>query len=222
MISNSSVRATSFAPCFPRIVRIVRMSLFPVLLGLATAAYCGDGSMVDAHWVGSWATSEQLLEPGNALSREDLRDVTLRQIVHLSLGGSEIRLRLSNRFGSAPLHLTAIHVARSLSPDSDKTVPGTGESVTFSGSRDATIPPHSDYISDPVSFAVNKLSDLAITLILMYRQRNKPATPVREPFHTSSVEIWFPHLSFRVLRRLDPGTSSPELMLLLRVRRVLS
>jgi lysophospholipase L1-like esterase len=164
MISHSSVRATSFASCFPRIVRIVRMSLFPVLLGLATAAYCGDGSMVDAHWVGSWATSEQLLEPGNALSREDLRDVTLRQIVHLSLGGSEIRLRLSNRFGSAPLHLTAIHIARSLSPDSDKTVPGTSEPVTFSGSRDVTIPPHGDYISDPVSFAVNKLSDLAITL----------------------------------------------------------
>ena len=84
--------------------------------------------------------------------------------MHLSLGGREIRLRLSNRFGTAPLHLTAVYIARSLSPDSHKTVPGNDKPVTFSGFRDVTIPPHADYISDAVSFPVNALSDVAVTL----------------------------------------------------------
>src|SRR5215813_7622667 len=56
------------------------------------------------HWVGSWATSQQLAEPKNSLSADDLNDITLRQIVHLSIGGSQLRVHLSNRFGTAPLH----------------------------------------------------------------------------------------------------------------------
>jgi lysophospholipase L1-like esterase len=164
MSLNSNVRAAFSTARFLRIFRIGPMLLIPALLCLTTAAYCSDGSAAEAHWVGSWAASQQLVEPSNALGADDLRDATLRQIVHLSLGGSEIRLRLSNRFGTAPLHLTAVHLARSLSPDSDKTVPGTDEPVPFSGLRDVTIPPHADYISDPVSFTVNALSDLAITL----------------------------------------------------------
>lgn len=149
---------------FLRIFRIGLGLSFPALLWLTTAAYCSDGSVAEAHWVGSWATAQQLVEPGNALSADDLHDATLRQIVHLSIGGSEIRLRLSNRFGSAPLHLTDVHIARSLSPNSGRTVPNTDKPVTFSSFRDATIPPHADYISDPVSLTVEALSDLAITL----------------------------------------------------------
>ena len=151
---------------FLRIFRIGLMLLFPLVLWLTTPAYGSDGSAAEAHWVGSWAAAQQLVEPGNALSADDLRDATLRQIVHLSIGGSEIRLRLSNRFGTTPLHLTTVHIARSLSPDPDsgRTVPGTDQPLTFSGFRDVTIPPHADYISDPVSFTLNALSDLAITL----------------------------------------------------------
>lgn len=164
MSLNSNVRVAFRTTCFPLTFHIGPMLLFPALLWLTTAAYCSDGSAVEAHWVGSWAASQQLVEPGNALSADDLHDATLRQIVHVSLGGSEVRLRFSNRFGTAPLHLTAAHIARSLSPNSDKTVPGTDKPVMFSGFRDVTIPPHADYISDPVSLTVNALSDLAITL----------------------------------------------------------
>ncbi|HUN61090.1 MAG TPA: SGNH/GDSL hydrolase family protein, partial [Candidatus Sulfotelmatobacter sp.] len=95
---------------------------------------------------------------------EDLSDATLRQIVHLSLGGSQVRLHLSNRFGNAPLHLTVVHLARAVSPASEKIVPGTDKALTFSGAPDVTIPAHADYLSDPVSFPASDLSDLAITL----------------------------------------------------------
>jgi lysophospholipase L1-like esterase len=116
------------------------------------------------HWVGSWAASQQLVEPANALSAGELRDATLRQIVHLSLGGTEIRLRISNRFGTTPLHVTSAHVARPVGTGSDQIVPGTDKTVTFSGLQDIVIPAHADYVSDPLLFPAKALSNIAVTL----------------------------------------------------------
>jgi hypothetical protein len=107
---------------------------------------------------------KRVREPGNALAPEDRRDATVRQIVRLSLGGSGIRLRLSNRFGATPLLVMAVHIARPVSPGSDKIVPDSDRALTFSGSPGVTIPSHADYLSDPVSFPVNVLSDVAITV----------------------------------------------------------
>jgi len=140
------------------------MLLCTVVLLLSGAAHRGDGSETRTRWIGSWAASQQLVEPGNALAPEDVRDATLRQIVHLSLGGTGIRLRLSNRFGATPLLVMAAHIARPVSPGSEKIVPDSDRTLTFSGSPDVTIPSHADYLSDPVSFPVNALSDVAITL----------------------------------------------------------
>ena len=152
--------------CLLSSLRMGSTLLVTALLLLAGPAYGRDGSALRARWVGSWAASQQLVEPGNSLSPEDLRDATLRQIVHLSLGGTEIRLRLSNRFGATPLHVTAVHVARPISPSSDRIVPASDKVLTFSGSPEVTIPAHAEYLSDPVPFPADALSDLAITLHL--------------------------------------------------------
>jgi len=202
---NSKIRAV-FPTILPRIFRSAQTLLLPALLWLTNAAYCGERKAAEAYWVGSWAASQQLVEPNNTLSADDLRDATLRQIVHLSLGGNEVRLQLSNRFGAAPLHLTAVHVARSLSPSSSRIVPGTDKPVTFSGARDVTIPPHADYVSDPVAFTVNALSNLAVTLHVdvapdqqtghpgsratSYRVRGDFASALELPDSTA-VEHWY-------------------------------
>jgi lysophospholipase L1-like esterase len=133
-----------------------------VLLSVGAASFLpGDAQ---THWVASWAASPQLVEPNNSLPLEELSDATLRQIVHLSLGGSQVRLRLSNRFGNIPLHLASVHLARAVSPASEKITPGTDKELIFSGARDVMIPAHADYLSDPVAFPVSGLSDLAITM----------------------------------------------------------
>lgn len=139
-----------------------------VVLFLLVAASASDvhANNTQAHWVGSWATSQQLVEPNNMLSPEDLRDATVRQIVHLSIGGSEVRVRLSNRFGSTPLTVTSVHIARAVSTDSSKIVPASDKTLTFSGSPDITIPPHADYLSDSVALSAEALSDVAITMHL--------------------------------------------------------
>ena len=121
------------------------------LLLLLSAASLG---CAQTNWVGSWGASQQLPEPHNALPTDDLRDATLRQVVHLSIGGPQLRVRLSNRFGTAPLHLTAVHVAQK----------GADKALAFAGRADVTIPAGADYLSDPLDYPVAPLSDLTISL----------------------------------------------------------
>lgn len=115
-------------------------------------------------WVGSWACSQQIPEPDNALPSDDLRDATLRQMVHLSAGGNAIRIHLSNAFGSAPLHLISVHIARPLSTTSPKIDPATDRAVTFTGRSEVVIPPGAEFISDLLQYPAPPESDLAISI----------------------------------------------------------
>jgi lysophospholipase L1-like esterase len=84
--------------------------------------------------------------------------------VHLSLGGDRLRVRMSNAFGTAPLHVTAVHVARPVSAASAAIDAGSDTALTFHGAKDVTIPAGAEYLSDAVSFPVAALSNLAISI----------------------------------------------------------
>jgi lysophospholipase L1-like esterase len=115
-------------------------------------------------WVVSWAASQQIPEPQNALPTDDLRDTTLRQIFHLSLGGSALRVHISNAFGIAPLHLTSAHIAHPISPTSAEIDPATDRALTFAGHPDLIIPPGAEMLSDPIESPVPSLSDIAVSI----------------------------------------------------------
>ena len=117
-------------------------------------------------WVASWTAAQQLVEPQNSLAADDLRDATLRQIVHVSIGGTQLRVRLSNRFGDAPLHIGTVHIAHAVSPASAKIVAGTDTALKFAGREDVIIPEGADYLSDPIDVALAPLGDVAITMYL--------------------------------------------------------
>jgi len=139
--------------------------LFALVLVLAVASASAQSALPVAQvWTGSWAASQQLPEPQNSLAPDDLCDATLRQIVHLSAGGSAIRLHLSNAFGTQTLHLASVHVARPVSAASAKIDPASDRAVTFSCRPDVIIPAGADYLSDPVAFPVPPLSDLAVSI----------------------------------------------------------
>jgi lysophospholipase L1-like esterase len=118
----------------------------------------------DGRWVGTWATSPQLEDKGNALAPPGFADATLRQVVHVSIGGKRIRVRFSNLFGGAPLIILSAHVAVSagggaIRAESDK-------ALTFGGRPEATIAPGGLVVSDPLDFGLAPLSDLAVTIYL--------------------------------------------------------
>ena len=141
----------------------LRSSLSIVALFLLLGVELGYGQ---SNWVGSWATSPFLADGNYAQPQGELNDATLRQVVHLSLGGSELRVHFSNRDGAAPLHFSSVHIARAEAPGSARIVAGTDQALAFSGKPDVTLPPGADYVSDPIKFSAAPLSDLAITLHL--------------------------------------------------------
>jgi lysophospholipase L1-like esterase len=138
-------------------------------------------------WVATWGSSQQLPEPQNALAPADLTDATLRQIVHLSAGGSALRVHLSNAFGTEPLHITSAHIAKPLAPDTSAIDPSTDRALTFSGAPDVIIPAGAEFVSDPIALAVPALSDLAISIHI-------DAPPARETSHPGSRSTsWYVH-----------------------------
>src|ERR1700684_1395185 len=69
-------------------------------------------------WTGSWASAQQGPGPNKALTPGDLGAAPVRRVVHLSLGGPAVRVRLANDFGTQPLTFTAVHVAQARAPGS--------------------------------------------------------------------------------------------------------
>jgi lysophospholipase L1-like esterase len=140
------------------------------LLYVALAAFFALGSAgaqksgPAVHWVGSWAASQQVPEAANLLDPELMRDATLREVVHLSVGGAQLRVRVSNAFGTQPLHLTAVHVARPVSAAGAAIDPASDTAVMFNGAADVTIPAGAEYVSDAVTFSAAALSSLAISI----------------------------------------------------------
>jgi len=137
------------------------------------------------HWVATWATAPlgapnapmpPRPTPPNAPAPPTPppfepfagKDTTLRQIVHVSLGGSTIRVVLTNEFGTEPLTISAASVA--LSGGKDAIDAASLKPLSFGGKPSIVIPPGAPAVSDPVELRVAPLSDLAISLFFPMQQ----------------------------------------------------
>jgi hypothetical protein len=89
---------------------------------------------------------------------------TLRQIVRASIGGSKVRIVLSNAFGTAPVEIGAASVALR---DKDSSIqPATAKPLLFGGSPTASVLAGATLVSDPVDLTVAPLADLAIDIFV--------------------------------------------------------
>ncbi len=117
------------------------------------------------HWVATWQGSPQTADAlfaGFIPPPPAYADQTLREVVFTSIGGPQIRLRLTNTFGAQPLAVGAVHVARAA--EGSAIVPATDRAVTFGGQGGITIPPGGLALSDPVDLALPALSNLAVSI----------------------------------------------------------
>jgi len=150
-----------------------------ILAALVSIATHSGAQAKPQAWVATWGASQQIPEPQNAMQTDDLRDATMRQIVHLSVGGPSLRVHLSNAFGTEPLRFTSVHIARPISPATSAIDPATDRPLTFAGSPDVSVPPGAEFLSDPLQYPVAPLSDLAITF-------HFDAPPARQTSHPGS------------------------------------
>ncbi|MFC9680684.1 SGNH/GDSL hydrolase family protein [Streptomyces sp. NPDC056948] len=128
-------------------------------------------------WTGAWGAAVQRPVEGSEdwganWSREGFADQSVRQVVRVATGGSTLRIRLSNAYGTTPLRITAATVGRSAG---DAQVwPGTTRSLTFGGSQGTTIAAGQDLVSDAEALRTSPLEKLSVTLY--FADRTGPAT----------------------------------------------
>jgi len=89
---------------------------------------------------------------------------TLRQVVHTSIGGSRVRVVLSNAFGTAPIAIGGANLA--LREKDASIVASSSKRLTFGGAAAASILAGATLVSDPVDLALPPLSDLAIDIFI--------------------------------------------------------
>ncbi|MGZ3552236.1 MAG: hypothetical protein ACXWNK_09100 [Vulcanimicrobiaceae bacterium] len=102
-----------------------------MLLGPPKSA--GAASDRTERWVGRAAS------PVDA-AKDGFHDQTIRMVVHVSIGGSAVRIRLSNAFGEAPLTIGHVTVGLARSTTTSFAVANSLREVTFAGSGITIVP----------------------------------------------------------------------------------
>ena len=135
-----------------------------VAAALLSAAGAGSGAVPARHWIATWTTAPMAADAGSAIPDATIRDATVRQFLRISVGGTGLRLRVTNRFGTAPLRIDRVRIALGDPGESGAILVATDRPVTFGGAAEAVIPAGADYLSDPVDLAVKPLATVAATM----------------------------------------------------------
>jgi lysophospholipase L1-like esterase len=122
-----------------------------------------------SRWVAAWEGSAHggiaINPPGfNCPADRGLEDQTVRNLVFVSAGGDQVRVRLTNAFGSEPLRVGAASVA--LSAQGARVVRGTQRTLRFGGRPSVLIAAGGAALSDPVDLRVEALQTLTVSIYL--------------------------------------------------------
>jgi lysophospholipase L1-like esterase len=131
-----------------------------LVCSLLFASHIGNAQR--STWVATWAASPQSASPDPDESLLKIEDQTVRERLRVSVGGPQIRIRLSNEFGSTPLVVGSATVALPTSPTSIKL--SSIHTVTFNGSNSVTIPTGAPILSDPIALPLTHGTEISLSL----------------------------------------------------------
>ena len=167
--------------------------LFCLTLAMGCLSVSAPGDDGPQHWVTTWTTANAASDQPTVFSNQ-----TIREIVHTTIGGSSVRIRLSNTFGTRAIRLDAVFIGlqkaalqkmepreAGLQKDGAALVPRSNHEVTFGGSRSIAIPEGAEVLSDPIPFSVGPEQNLAISLFTA--GETGPATVHGSAFQTNYV-----------------------------------
>ena len=138
------------------------------------------------NWVATWATATEYTGKGDMPKSGTLDGKSIRQIVHVSIGGKTLRLHLSNEYSKEPVEIKSVFVADIVESEDIKVAdigidiqPKTARYLKFNGKRNLTIAAGETAVSDPVAYDLKPLQRLAITI-------SYGKTPVNATSHRGS------------------------------------
>ena len=158
--------------CYVRAPQLPKQALrlvWPAVVALILATVPMPARSAEtANWIGTWAASPQPVWDADFFAPTNIprsmRDQTVRQIAHVSIGGNRVRIVLSNEYGTRPLTIGAAHIA--LAGGGSSIVAGSDRPLTFGGRTSFTILPGAPAVSEPVDLSVPALGNVAVSLYL--------------------------------------------------------
>lgn len=134
--------------------------------------------LADQRWEGTWATAPEFTGPGD-MPKTSLSNRAARQIIHVSMGGTTLRMQLSNHFGNGPVDITAVYVAdpadtpqgkilkqeTNVLPCNARINAKTVRYLTFNHRRSLTLDAGKDIYSDPFGYQLRPGQRLAVTVV---------------------------------------------------------
>ncbi|MGI9075479.1 MAG: SGNH/GDSL hydrolase family protein [Bryobacteraceae bacterium] len=148
-------------------MRFTLVLLFASALSAGAVCSAQASDTEQTHWAGTWGASPSpQLSDVAQMSKAKLTfaNQTLREIVHVSIGGSLVRVRLSNAYGQEAVEIGGAHIA--LRQKGAAITAGSDHVLTFSGRSSITIPPNALVLSDAIPLHIAPSSDLAISIFL--------------------------------------------------------
>ena len=165
-------------------------------------------------WEATWATAIEFTGPSD-MPASSLSNRAIRQIIHVSKGGTQLQLKLSNVHSKEPVDIKSVFIADA--KEASDIDAKTAKYVTFNGKRNITIEPGKDLTSDVIGYNLKPLQLLSITI------NYGESTPVNASSHRGSrttsyiikgvakpktkfvdaekVDHWYNIASLNVLRR---------------------
>lgn len=134
--------------------------------------------LADQRWEGTWATAPEFTGPSD-MPKTSLSNRAARQIIHVSMGGTTLRMQLSNHFGNGPVDITAVYVAdpadtpqgkilkqeTNVLPCNARINAKTVRYLTFNHRRSLTLDAGKDIYSDPFGYQLRPGQRLAVTVV---------------------------------------------------------
>lgn len=147
------------------------LAVLVLLLGLTTPADASPG------WVASWGSAMQ----APVTSDVSGTSYTVRDIVRLTVGGSAVRVRLSNVFSSGDLTVGKVSAAPA---GTGAALRSAARRVTFRGRESVVVPRGGEVLSDPVALRTSADATVAISIFAS-------SAPATATYHRSALSTNF-------------------------------
>ncbi len=157
------------------------------LIGIASLLLLSAGTTTVAAqhvWKGTWATAVEWTGTGD-MPKASLTDRSCRQVIHVSFGGQEVRLKLSNEFGTQPVEIKSVYIADTDAVSNWLVKDKTAKYLRFGGKKGVTIEVGKAVYSDACPYDLKAGQRLAVTVD--YGQTPQHATSHRGSRTTSYI-----------------------------------
>ena len=148
-----------------------------LIITSALALLAAIGLQAQTKWTATWATAIEAPLAESDMPKTSMTNSTLRQVIHVSIGGEKLRLQLSNEKSRQPVEIKSVYIADT---DGGKAIDQkTAKYLTFNGSRSATIEPGKAVYTDVAQYKLKPLQRLSVTI-------SYGNTPVKATTHRGS------------------------------------